>query len=60
MDVKKKQNIMYPGTWIWKKPIIAMCSSGGGGGGGPVQKKLKKKLAIFLNMWKNYLIFGIL
>ena len=44
MDLKKKQNIMYPGTWIWRKNKIPctgihesekntlMCSSGGGGG----------------------------
>ena len=49
MDLKKKQNIMYPGTWIWRKnkiqctgvheseKKILMCSSGGGGG--PAQKK---------------------
>ena len=50
MDLKKKQNIMYPGTWIGRKNKIPctgvhesekkkiLCVASSGGGGGPVQK----------------------
>ena len=70
MDLKKKQNIMYPGTWIWRKNkipctgvheilisfTILMCSSGGGGPG----FYFFIFLAIFFNMLKFFSIFGIL
>ena len=54
MDLKKKQNSIYRGTWTWKKNIL-MCSSGGGGG--PAQKNIFF-LAIFFQHVKKLINFG--
>ena len=56
MDLKKKQNSMYRGTWNIDFFTILMCSSGGGGPG----FCFFIFLAIFFNMLKIFSIFGIL